>query len=130
MITVKEVMKPTSAKKEKDLREEGMKMPIDQCGFPSRLEWGLAKGGYDTLGDLIGKSESEVFRLPGVGRKSLQDVHEKLACYGLSLHGGRDSDMRIKDVEKLMQIMKKYSSTGKKLLIQLLKHTIESTEVV
>lgn len=45
----------------------------------------LRKAGFQTVGDLCQRTESELLKMDGFGRKSLKEVKELLAALGLSL---------------------------------------------
>ena len=43
--------------------------------------------GIQTLGDLVSKTEDELLNIPNFGKKSIDEVNDKLAARGLSLRG-------------------------------------------
>ncbi|MHB8757256.1 MAG: DNA-directed RNA polymerase subunit alpha C-terminal domain-containing protein, partial [Bacillota bacterium] len=45
----------------------------------------LKRAGINTVGELINKSESEMIKVRNLGKKSLEEVKQKLASLGLSL---------------------------------------------
>jgi len=45
----------------------------------------LKRAGVQTVGELVGKSESELGAIPNFGGKSIDEVIETLAARGLSL---------------------------------------------
>jgi DNA-directed RNA polymerase subunit alpha len=47
----------------------------------------LKREGVETVGDLIAKSEAELLNIPNFGRKSIEEVRERLAERGLKLRG-------------------------------------------
>ena len=47
----------------------------------------LKREGIQTVGDLVGKTEAELLNIPNFGKKSIDEVEEKLSERGLSLRG-------------------------------------------
>ena len=47
----------------------------------------LKREGIQTVGDLVSKTEAELLNIPNFGKKSIDEVNEKLAERGLSLRG-------------------------------------------
>ncbi|MCX6362984.1 MAG: DNA-directed RNA polymerase subunit alpha, partial [Actinobacteria bacterium] len=47
----------------------------------------LKREGIQTVGDLVGKTEAELLNIPTFGKKSIDEVEEKLSERGLSLRG-------------------------------------------
>jgi DNA-directed RNA polymerase subunit alpha len=47
----------------------------------------LKREGIQTVGDLISKTEAELLNIPNFGKKSIDEVNDKLAARGLSLRG-------------------------------------------
>jgi len=62
-----------------------MVMPIEELDLSVRPYNCLKRAGLQTVGDLVKKSEEEVAAVKNFGRKSLDEVKEKLAAHGLSL---------------------------------------------
>jgi DNA-directed RNA polymerase subunit alpha len=62
-----------------------MVMPIEELDLSVRPYNCLKRAGIQTVGDLVKKSEEEVAAVKNFGRKSLDEVREKLAAHGLSL---------------------------------------------
>lgn len=60
-------------------------MPIEELDLSVRPYNCLKRAGIHTVGDLIRKTEDEVVAVKNFGRKSLDEVREKLALHGLSL---------------------------------------------
>lgn len=60
-------------------------MPIEELDLSVRPYNCLKRAGIHTVGDLIRKTEEEVVAVKNFGRKSLDEVREKLALHGLSL---------------------------------------------
>jgi len=66
-------------------RARAMMMPIEDLDLSVRPYNCLKRAGIHTVGDLIKKTEDEVVAVKNFGRKSLDEVKEKLAAHGLSL---------------------------------------------
>jgi DNA-directed RNA polymerase subunit alpha len=66
-------------------RARAMAMPIEELDLSVRPYNCLKRAGIHTVGDLIKKTEDEVVAVKNFGRKSLDEVKEKLAAHGLSL---------------------------------------------
>ena len=47
----------------------------------------LKREGVETVGDLMAKSEAELLNIPNFGKKSIEEVRERLAERGLKLRG-------------------------------------------
>lgn len=47
----------------------------------------LKREGVETVGDLVNKSEAELLNIPNFGKKSIEEVRERLAERGLTLRG-------------------------------------------
>jgi DNA-directed RNA polymerase subunit alpha len=62
-----------------------MNMPIEDLDLSVRPYNCLKRAGIHTVGDLVKKTEDEVVAVKNFGRKSLDEVKEKLAAHGLSL---------------------------------------------
>lgn len=60
-------------------------MPLEQLGFSVRTFNCLKRGGMNTLGDLLEKSEEELLALRHFGEKARQEVREKLLAMGVEL---------------------------------------------
>ncbi len=69
---------------------------IKDLGFSVRTFNCLRKVGISTVGELIGHSESELIAIKNFGRKSLNEVKDKLAEMGLNL---RESGEYIPEIE-------------------------------
>jgi DNA-directed RNA polymerase subunit alpha len=60
-------------------------MPIEELDLSVRPYNCLKRAGINTLGDLLQRTEEEVVNVKNFGRKSLDEVKEKLAALGLEL---------------------------------------------
>jgi DNA-directed RNA polymerase subunit alpha len=71
--------------KENDKKEKKLEMTIEDLDLSVRSYNCLKRAGINTLQDLTDKSEAEMMRVRNLGRKSLEEVKNKLADLGLSL---------------------------------------------
>jgi len=60
-------------------------MPIEELELSVRPYNCLKRAGIHTVGDLVSRTEEEIISVKNFGRKSLDEVKEKLATLGLSL---------------------------------------------
>ncbi|KRL63153.1 DNA-directed RNA polymerase subunit alpha [Lactobacillus psittaci] len=75
--------------KEDNKKERRLEMTIEELDLSVRSYNCLKRAGINTLQELTDKSESDMMRVRNLGRKSLEEVKNKLADLGLSL---RDED--------------------------------------
>lgn len=71
--------------KEDDQKEKKLEMTIEELDLSVRSYNCLKRAGINTLQDLTDKSEADMMRVRNLGRKSLEEVKNKLADLGLSL---------------------------------------------
>lgn len=62
-----------------------MQMPIEDLDLPVRVLNCLHRGGINTVGQLIERTEEDLLALRSFGARSIEDVKEKLEKRGLSL---------------------------------------------
>lgn len=60
---------------------------IEELEFGVRSYNCLKREGIETLGDLVARSEAELLNIPNFGRKSIEEVRERLAERDLKLRG-------------------------------------------
>lgn len=65
-------------------KEPIIRQPVVEL-FNARVAECLKIQGIITVGDLIRCTEVELLQMPNLGRKSLNEIREVLACYGLRL---------------------------------------------
>ncbi|HEY8487066.1 MAG TPA: DNA-directed RNA polymerase subunit alpha [Limnochordales bacterium] len=65
-------------------RQRLLERPIEDLGLSVRSYNCLKRAGIDTIGELIRKTEEDMMKVRNLGKKSLQEVKEKLAELGLS----------------------------------------------
>lgn len=62
-------------------------MPIEELELGVRSYNCLKREGIETVGDLVAKSDQELMCIPNFGRKSIEEVRERLAKSNLKLRG-------------------------------------------
>ncbi len=71
--------------KEEDQKEKILEMPIEELELSVRSFNCLKRSGVSTVGDLTKKTENEMMKVKNLGRKSLEEVIEKLHALELDL---------------------------------------------
>ncbi|MBP1933053.1 DNA-directed RNA polymerase subunit alpha [Ammoniphilus resinae] len=71
--------------KEEDKKEKVLEMTIEELDLSVRSYNCLKRAGINTVQELTLKSEEDMMKVRNLGRKSLEEVQEKLAELGLSL---------------------------------------------
>src|SRR5699024_3720862 len=71
--------------KEDDKKEKKLEMTIEELDLSVRSYNCLKRAGINTLQELTDKTESDMMRVRNVGRKSLEEVKNKLTDLSLSL---------------------------------------------
>jgi DNA-directed RNA polymerase subunit alpha len=71
--------------KEEDKKEKIMEMTIEELDLSVRSYNCLKRAGINTVWELTQKTEEDMMKVRNLGRKSLEEVQEKLAELGLSL---------------------------------------------
>ena len=77
--------KPTMAEKAETHRDKVLEMTIEELDLSVRSFNCLKRANINTVEDLISKTEDEMMKVRNMGRKSLEEVQNKLAMMGLSL---------------------------------------------
>ena len=75
----------TVVEKAETQRDKVMEMTIDDMDLSVRSYNCLKRANINTVEDLISKTEEEMMKVRNLGRKSLEEVINKLAMMGLSL---------------------------------------------
>jgi DNA-directed RNA polymerase subunit alpha len=65
--------------------DETLKMRIEEFDIPTRIVNALAKGGIETIGQLMSAPKEELMKVKNLGSKSLEVVAEKLKEKGVTL---------------------------------------------
>lgn len=71
--------------KEEDHKEKMLEMTIEELDLSVRSYNCLKRAGINTVQELTNKTEAEMMKVRNLGRKSLEEVKNKLADLGLSL---------------------------------------------
>ena len=77
--------KPTMAEKAETHRDKVLEMTIEELDLSVRSFNCLKRANINTVEDLISKTEDDMMKVRNLGRKSLEEVINKLAMMGLSL---------------------------------------------
>jgi DNA-directed RNA polymerase subunit alpha len=86
-----QVVNPTEAKTDEvtqpsiAMPDEMLKMRIEEFDIPTRIVNALAKGGIETIGQLLSASKEDLMKVKNLGTKSLEAVAEKLKEKGITL---------------------------------------------
>jgi DNA-directed RNA polymerase subunit alpha len=71
--------------KEEEEKDKILDMSIEELDFSVRSYNCLKRAGINTVGELIQKTEEEMMKVRNLGKKSLEEVDDKLKSLGLSL---------------------------------------------
>ena len=71
--------------KEETKKEKVLEMTIEELDLSVRSYNCLKRAGINTVEDLIQKTEDDMMKVRNLGRKSLEEVINKLHALGLSL---------------------------------------------
>ena len=77
--------KSTVVEKTSDQRDKVLELTIEELDLSVRSFNCLKRANINTVEDLISKTEDEMMKVRNLGRKSLEEVINKLAMMGLSL---------------------------------------------
>ena len=86
-----DMKQPPEIVKEEDVVEDdsqqnvGLSLTIDDLELSARSLNCLKKAGIDTVSTLISKDMSDLIQIKNFGKKSADEINEKLAQYNLSL---------------------------------------------
>ncbi len=79
-------------KKEDEKKEKILELSIEELDLSVRSSNCLKRAGINTVEDLLKKTEDEMMRVRNLGRKSLEEVIQKLASLGLKLKQNDEDD--------------------------------------
>jgi len=71
--------------KEETKKEKVLEMTIEELDLSVRSYNCLKRAGINTVEDLINKTEEDMMKVRNLGRKSLEEVVQKMDALGLSL---------------------------------------------
>jgi len=71
--------------RDEDKRDRLLDMPIEELDLSVRSFNCLKRAGINTVGELTSKTDEDMMKVRNLGKKSLEEVKEKLASLGLSL---------------------------------------------
>ncbi len=75
---------------EETIKEKVLEMTIEELDMSVRSFNCLKRAGIDTVEDLVNKTEEDMIRVRNLGKKSLEEVIQKLHSLGLSLKKDED----------------------------------------
>ncbi len=76
--------------KEDDELSRLLEQPIEELELSVRSYNCLKRAGINTIGELVRKDEEDIMKVRNLGKKSLQEVKDKLKAVGLSLRSSED----------------------------------------
>jgi DNA-directed RNA polymerase subunit alpha len=76
--------------RDEDRHDRLMEMPIDELDLSVRSFNCLKRAGINTVGELTNKTDEDMMKVRNLGKKSLEEVKEKLAALGLALKPSED----------------------------------------
>ena len=80
----------TLVSREEDKQTKVLEMTIEDMDLSVRSYNCLKRAGISTVEDLTKKSESDLAKVKNLGKRSLEEVQEKLQSYGLSLRNDEE----------------------------------------
>lgn len=66
---------------------ETLRLTVEELDLPTRIANALRKGGFKTVGDLVGAKKEEVAKVKNLGGKSVDLINDALQKKGVSLEG-------------------------------------------
>ncbi len=78
-------VQPLNLEPEEVTTGKNMEMTIDELDLSVRAFNCLKRAGINTVGELVQKSQEDMMKVRNLGKKSLEEVGQKLAVLGLSL---------------------------------------------
>lgn len=76
--------------KEENKKEKILEMTIEELDLSVRSYNCLKRAGINTVDELVQRNEEEMMKVRNLGRKSLEEVQQKLGALGLSLRHSED----------------------------------------
>lgn len=86
-----QVFNPVVVEEEEDVSQlspeeaETLRLTVEELDLPTRIANALRKGGFKTVGDLVGSSKDVVSKVKNLGGKSVDLINEALQKKGVSL---------------------------------------------
>ena len=75
----------STAEPEDDKMEKVMEMTIEDLDLSVRAYNCLKRAGINTVAELVQKNQEDMMKVRNLGKKSLEEVEQKLALLGLAL---------------------------------------------
>ncbi len=80
-----QVASVTFADQEDDKRDKALEMTIEELDLSVRAYNCLKRAGINTIGELVQRNQEDMMKVRNLGRKSLEEVEQKLDTLGLAL---------------------------------------------
>ena len=90
---------------------ENMKKEVDELGLSYRSYSRLIGARINTIGDLVTKTESDLLRLRGFGKKSLKEVRDILLGMGLALRAPNKPPRRLRPNTEVVRAADRFVGT-------------------
>ena len=81
---------PVMVDREETIKEKVLEMTIEELDMSVRSFNCLKRAGIDTVEDLTNKTEEDMIKVRNLGKKSLEEVIQKLQSLGLTLKKTED----------------------------------------
>jgi len=89
-LTIKEVPAEISVEKDSNKKEKVLDLNIEELDLSVRSYNCLKRAGVNTVEDLVNKTEDDMMKVRNLGRKSLEEVLQKMESLGLNLRTTED----------------------------------------
>lgn len=76
--------------KEEEAKDRLLEMTIEELDLSVRSYNCLKRAGINTVEELTKKTEEDMMKVRNLGRKSLEEVQQKMAALGLSMRSSRE----------------------------------------
>ena len=76
--------------KEESKKEKNLEMNIEDLDLSVRSYNCLKRAGINTVEELVHRDEDEMMKVRNLGRKSLEEIQQKLSALGLALRTNDD----------------------------------------
>ena len=78
------------SEKENDTQEKVLEMTIEELDLSVRAYNCLKRAGINTVAELVQKNQEDMMKVRNLGKKSLEEVEQKLAALGMSLRASEE----------------------------------------
>ncbi len=116
--------------KEETHKEKMLEMTIEELDLSVRSYNCLKRAGINTVQELTEKTEADMMKVRNLGRKSLEEVKEKLAASGLSLRKRRLIKIKKEDIQLWVVEVQRSSAHRHSLLRNLTTELIIHGQII